>query len=117
MKFNNLAELKEQYSAASGLDAAKSALYRTQLSTLYRFLYTNAQFRLGKIAEKLHRLYPLISEEQMKENLTLGDVCKVLCENPPPCPTNIAQPHPEYDDYLAILFELVFLPIYIIKNS
>ena len=123
MTYKNLSELKEKSAlAVSAADIAnlKLAIGKIKLSTLYKMLYTNAEFRLNLIAEKIHELYPAIPEEYIKTNMSIWEIAANLAAPPPisalPNPL-IFSPREEYKLYLSIIFEIFFLPFYIVKTT
>ena len=122
MEYKNIDELKAKSAACTNISAVKSTFARMRLSALYKALYTNSEFRLKLLAEKIHRLCPAIPSERVGTNLTIGEVASALCENPPQMfkdTTNplFRTPSDEYKLYLSVIFEIFFLPLYIVKTT
>lgn len=121
MEISNLSRLKEK-NAAADFSSLKAMYARIRLSALYEFLYTNAEFRLNLLADKIHTLYPDISEARVKTEMTLWEISSILYENPPRLSAStldplLSKPSAEYKLYLSVIFEIIFLPLYIAKNN
>lgn len=117
MSYKNLAELKEQ-NALSGSSAVLKSVYAgIRLSMLYDLLYTNAEHRLDLLAGRIRELYPDIPEEHIKTSMTLGGILEILRNNPYELSSNpyLRTSNPKYDLYLSVIFELIFLPLYIVR--
>lgn len=123
MTYKNLSELKEKSaSAVSSADIVnlKMIIGKVKLSALYRFLYTNAEFRLNLLAEKIHKLCPAISEEYIKTNMPIWEIAAILATPPQMSASQnplFSSPSDEYKLYLSIIFEIFFLPLYIVKTT
>lgn len=123
MTYKNLSELKEKSaSAVSSADIVnlKLIIGKMKLSTLCKFLYTNAEFRLNLLAEKIHKLYPAIPEEYIKTQMPIWEIATNL-GTPPQMFESLnplwSTPSDEYKLYLSVIFEIFFLPFYIVKTT
>lgn len=121
MLYRNLSELKNAASEANTF-LLKSLMWRTRLHALYEHLYTNADYRLNLLADKIRTIYPSITEERIKNEMTLWEIISILRENPPQQYTGstsplLSTPSKNYLLYLSVIFEIVFLPLYIAKDN
>ena len=125
MTYKNLSELKEKStSIASSADIVnlKLIIGKMTLATLYKFLYTNAEFRLNLLADKIHTLYPYVPVEHVKTIMPIWEIATMLAGNPPQMFTNplsplFSTPSEEYKLYLSVIFEIFFLPFYFVKAT
>lgn len=113
MNIKTLSEIRQAQQASS--DTVKRMYASMRLCNLYNSLYYDAEERLDSTATRIHVLFGDIPESYIKSEMTVEKLIARLREFDSESRQTATKVM--LNNYLSVIFEIIFLPLYIGKNN